>query len=139
MDGEREIFSALLRGVLVFGEIIWTFPLNGFLQEVESQCYTSNQSGLKVADCSARNLRSVRHTLNHDIRLLRFNDNQLTSLTDGQFMAYDLLIELYLGQNLIEGVGSGVFQGLSRLLLSGSRREIGWVPSQVTRSTSWNL
>ena len=78
-------------------------------------CSVATIFGLNTADCNNKSFETVPVTLRDDIKVLKFNENQLTTVENDAFRFYPMLQEIYLVRNRIRTLSSDAFRGLYNL------------------------
>jgi len=72
--------------------------------------------------------------------VLRFEDNRLTVLGDGQFSSYANLQEIYLARNRLELIETSAFRGLFSLqILDLEANQLSAVPARSLRAVASSL
>ena len=93
-------------------------------------CWMVHLHGLKNADCDNKRITKVPQDVDHDIKVFRLQQNQITVLTDNEFERYPSLQEIYLTGNRIDTLYDLAFKGLENLqVLDLERNELKDVPS----------
>lgn len=116
--------------LLSYPAFISPFPRS--LSPSPSECLIVTMLRLKHAECRSRNLKVIPTDLDHDIKVLKFSDNQLTYLGMDEFRQYKLLQEIYLAHNRIDAIAPDAFRGLTNLqILDLEGNELANVPSQA--------
>ena len=88
--------------------------------------------GLKTAECDNKNLKNIPKNMVRDIKVLKFNDNQLTYLGIDEFKSYAQLQEIYLQRNRISMIAQDAFRGLYNLqILYIEENKLTEVPTAI--------
>ncbi|OAF67447.1 Immunoglobulin superfamily containing leucine-rich repeat protein [Intoshia linei] len=85
------------------------------LKNIQNQCVITTILGQKTASCENHHLNEIPSSIDADITILRFNDNNLVNLYVNMFSRYTRLQELDLSNNKIESIAENAFGGLYHL------------------------
>lgn len=83
-----------------------------YLPKVGGQCEVVTIFQQLTARCNNKNFKTVPEKLPPNVKVLRFNDNQITVLSMDAFKRFSGLQELFLARNRIDTIAPDAFRGL---------------------------